>query len=49
METVLATLALGIIAKFVEFKLDGSMNDKEWINVENLESNKYSLKNVETF
>lgn len=54
METVmLATIALGIIAKFVEMKLEKSTFEKEWLSTDELtevvyEKNKLN-SNFETY
>lgn len=48
METLLATAALGIIAKYLEFKLESHIKaENDYVAVEEL--NTYTMKNVETF
>ena len=46
----LATIAMGIFAKFLESKLDKNTRDEDYVELDKIESKqRYSLKNVETF
>ncbi len=50
MEIAIATIAMGIFAKFLESKLENSAKTEDYIELDKIElKKKYSLKNVETF
>lgn len=50
LETVFMTMGLGIIAKFVEFKLDKHISfEKEWVGVEELTPKPMLSEDVEVF
>jgi len=46
----MATIAMGIFAKFLESKLETNMGNEEYIELDKIRTEqKYSLKNLETF
>jgi hypothetical protein len=45
----IATIAFGIIAKILEFKLDKNTKQNDYVSLEKLSEKQYSLENVETF
>jgi len=49
MEILLATIGLGIIAKILEFKLEKNIKQNDYVPVEKVSDQRYSLDNVETF
>ncbi len=43
----MATIAMGIFAKFLESKLDKNVTSEDYVELDKVKQ--YSLKNVETF